>query len=116
MAFAHSALHDDGKEINRADECDIDDQSLSQSADRRMLRPWRGVWSAKECESDREAEQQRHGNENGPDRHVDAEYRAADIFVTGARDDIQRTEITSNRIEKMRLIPVPCSELPERNC
>jgi hypothetical protein len=34
------------------------------------------------------AKQQRHGNENRPNRHMDAEYCVADIFVTGARPPV----------------------------
>src|ERR1700692_821485 len=90
MAIAHSALHEDGKEIDRTDENDIDGEPPSQPADRRALRRRHGARAAKERESDCEAEQQRYGNENGPNRHVYAEYRAADIFVTRAGEEIQQ--------------------------
>ena len=85
MAFAHPALRDDGKEIDRADTHDVDDEPLSQPVHRRALSLWRGARAAEKCEPHREAEQQGYGNENRPNWHVDAEYRAADIFVTGTR-------------------------------
>ena len=58
MAFAYPALHDDGKEIDRADTDDVDDEPLSQPVHRRALSLWRGALAAEECEPEREAEQQ----------------------------------------------------------
>jgi hypothetical protein len=64
VAFAYPALQNDGKKIDRADKYDVDDEPLSQPVHRRALSLWRGVRAAKECEPDREAEQQGYGNEN----------------------------------------------------
>jgi hypothetical protein len=65
VAFAHTALRDDGKEIDCADEDNIDDKPQSQPVERRTLRIRGRARPTKECESDCEAEQQRYSNENG---------------------------------------------------
>jgi hypothetical protein len=90
VAFARPALHEDGKKIDCADKNDIDGEPLIQPVHQHVLWLWVRARAAEECESDCETEQQGYGNENRPNRHVDSEYRAADIFVTGAREKIQQ--------------------------
>lgn len=91
MALADAALDNHGEKIERAKRHDIEAERVGGNGERwivvEILDP---LVAAEDREFQREGEQQRRRDQHRPHRHVDAEDRAADIFVTRAWIDIEQ--------------------------
>ena len=102
VALAEPALDEHGQAIDPAENNHVEPERGRQTARNRSFHLGRGAGPSKKRQADRESEQQRDRDEDGPDGHMDAKNRAADVSVSRAWKEIEQGLPRGNHQEQHR--------------
>src|SRR5688572_9933504 len=94
VALTQTALQYDRHQVDHAERDDIKAQEVGSFLDRGKFAQLCGTQilvAAENCKLDRVCGQQTQRNDDGPHRHMEAEYRAANVFMARARINVEQT-------------------------